>query len=175
MVGMTSELDDRLRSVCDRQEITDAVLRAARGADRGDLDLLRTAFHDGATVTIAPYEGPAEGMIGMIGGIPDDDNYTHFIGNQLVEVRGDAAVCESYFLAMRPYTDGDRHLTRTRCGRYVDLFERRNGQWRIAHRTLVDSWVRIDEAVDVMALTGPSGRRDRDDAVYRAISQLESR
>jgi len=42
--------------------------------------------------------------------------------------------------------DGRRY-TRTRAGRYIDRFERRDGTWRIAARSVADDWHRVDEVI----------------------------
>ena len=62
----------------------------------------------------------------------------------------------------------------TASGRYVDRLERRNGEWRIAYRTVMFDWTRIEPvraefpvppAVDVVW-----GRRDRDDLSYPVLA-----
>ena len=39
-------------------------------------------------------------------------------------------------------------------GRYVDRFERRDGEWRIAHRNLVHEWDKVEH----VELAFPPGR-----------------
>ena len=53
--------------------------------------------------------------------------------------------------------------------RYVDRFERRDGEWRIAKRQIVIDWQRDDPVVGGSGARSPEtqyGRRDRDDPVY---------
>ena len=57
-------------------------------------------------------------------------------------------------------------------GGYVDRFERREGEWRIADRTIVVEWNRVDE-VDSPGF-GPGytrGAQDHTDLVYRHLSR----
>jgi hypothetical protein len=52
--------------------------------------------------------------------------------------------------------------------RFIDDFERRGGEWRIARRVATTEWSRVDREDDWWAFP-PSfvaGRRDRTDAVY---------
>ena len=43
--------------------------------------------------------------------------------------------------------DGEEY-TRYRAGRYLDRWERRNGQWKIAYRVIADDWDRLDKVVE---------------------------
>ncbi len=54
-------------------------------------------------------------------------------------------------------------------GRYVDRFERRNGEWRIAHRLSIREWdakEHIEPAFAAGRFT--EGRRDHTDPAYLA-------
>jgi hypothetical protein len=54
-------------------------------------------------------------------------------------------------------------------GRYVDRFERRDGEWRIAARITVHDWSRIDPVTENFEHAGRfrQGTRSTDDPVYR--------
>ena len=52
-------------------------------------------------------------------------------------------------------------------GRYVDRFERRHGEWRIAERTVVVDWQRIDRVYEPDARMLTLGVRSRQDLAYR--------
>src|SRR6185295_13740348 len=89
---------------------------------------------------------------------------THTIANILITVDGDVAGSESHILAWHGLPAE---------GRYVDRLERRNGEWKIAHRIVVFEWTRI-EPVGVQFEVGPEvamvwSRRDRDDPSYAAL------
>ena len=56
--------------------------------------------------------------------------------------------------------------------RYLDRFERRDSEWKIAHRVLGWDWNRIDVAVQTTD-PGPEmiqGKRNRDDMVYGSMN-----
>ncbi len=58
----------------------------------------------------------------------------HFNTNVLIEFHAkDRAFVETYVLVLQRF--GDRRVTAS--ARYLDRFERRGGEWRVAHRTLV--------------------------------------
>lgn len=72
----------------------------------------------------------------------------HFLGNVLIEVEGNIAFAESYVLAFRTFSRDGQPYNRTRALRFVDRFERRDGQWRISERVAVDEWNRVDLIVE---------------------------
>jgi len=96
-------------------------------------------------MTTFAYSGPAEGFIEvareMLSAIPRTQ---HLLGNILIEMRDDtSADCESYFQAYHLIEDensGSYDLVVA--GRYVDRFEKRNDEWRIAQRSIVVDWFR---------------------------------
>jgi 3-phenylpropionate/cinnamic acid dioxygenase small subunit len=61
----------------------------------------------------------------------------HNISNVLIELDGDVARCESYSIVIVRIRKDGGDVDWLHAGRYVDRFERRNGEWRIAYRTVV--------------------------------------
>jgi hypothetical protein len=164
-MGEISEAE--LRTLLDKAQIHDALMRYSRGVDRGDVDLVLSCFHPEATLDYG--RGPmsaaalAEGIKRMTA-----TGAMHFIGNEYIEVDGDTGFGETYFISYATVTDSGRPATRSRGGRYIDRFERRDGQWKITRRLLVDEWNRLDE-LPVPVPPPPSGRvglRSKDDPVY---------
>lgn len=162
----------RLERVADRQEITDVIYRYCRGIDRCDDELVRSCYHPDATDDHGDFRGGVEDFIAYIGrGLPRFERTMHFIGNVLIEPEGDVARVESYIVAYhrlaRSRTKPERDYI---VGlRYVDDFERRAGEWRIAARVCVFEWSRIDPIAPngwTPAAEATLGRRDRGDAVY---------
>jgi hypothetical protein len=87
------------------------------------------------------------------------------VGNVLVEVEGDVAYAESYFISYLGLERDGAPWTRARGGRYVDRFERRGGAWRIALRVMVDDWSRLDPVGEHQPAQRP-GLRSHDDPVW---------
>ncbi len=169
---MDADLEARLRVVADQQEIHDLLVRYCRGVDRRDPRLILDAFHEDATDDHGQGIASPADLARSIAGSPVLRPYMHFVGNQLIEVDGDLAQAETYFISFQQRERDGRQYTRTRAGRYVDRLERRHGRWRIAHRTIVDDWNRVDEVVETLAEVPLRGGFAPDDPVY---AQAEGR
>lgn len=148
-----SELEARLKVVEDKQAIHDVIVRYCRGVDRSDPDLVLAAFHDDAVDNHFGPVLPFREAIGTLkaarsGSPPSKTTSMHNLCNVLIEVAGDIARCESYVIVIvRIPRDEGGAIDWMHAGRYVDRFERRNGEWRIAYRTVVYDLERFDAVV----------------------------
>lgn len=149
--------------------IKDLQMRYCRGADRMDFDLMRECFHVDA-VTDYFGESDVDGFIAMgRKALPGFLHTTHNTGNQIVEVSGDTAWAEHYCIATHRLAADEAGPERdlVTAIRYVDRLECRDGDWRIARRTLVFDWGRLDPIGDMRyAPKSTPGRRDRGDPSY---------
>lgn len=160
----------RLQLLEDRESIRQAMYSYARGADRLDRDLVAAAYHQDAFDDHGTFTGDRDTAVDVIVGNPSGAPVgMHHLGNMLIELAGDTANVETYFLACKALeVEGVAH-TAVRAGRYLDRFERRDGVWRVAHRVVVDDWSRLDALV--APSPGLAGRvhpaaRDRTDRSY---------
>jgi hypothetical protein len=149
-------IEARLRLVEDRQAIHDVIVRYCRGVDRSDPDLVLSAFHDDAIDNHFGVVLPFREAIGTLqaarsGSPPSKTTSMHNICNVLIELDGDIARCESYVIVIVRIPQDGGAIDWMHAGRYVDRFERRNGVWRIAHRTVVYDLERFDEVVPAPA------------------------
>ena len=146
------------------------VLRYCRGIDRMDRDLVRDCYHPDASDSHGSFSGGVEEFLTWVWRVLGRYTMTmHYIANQLIEPLGpDRARCESYGMAVHRTEGGEPRGNLTTGFRYVDDFERRAGEWRIARRVATTEWVRA-VAEDEWWPVPPgmlTGRRDRGDAVY---------
>lgn len=99
------------------------------------------------------------------------------IGNISIVLKGKFAAVESYFQALQQDRDpAGQSRTIFMCGRYVDKFEKRGDEWRIACRTVVYDWIRTGPGQDGddetnFALRSPNGGRSPDDPWYTLLRQ----
>src|SRR5690606_9302059 len=105
----------------------------------------------------------------------------HLLGNVLIDVdlATDLAVSETYAIAYhrtatRPFDPKGNLVIGVR---YVDRFERRDGSWRIAQRTGVTEWTRVDAQEHQWDVPQGfrTGTRDATDAIWCVAPQLVSR
>ncbi len=72
----------------------------------------------------------------------------HYMANQLVEISGDEAVCESYYCCYIEFVDDPEFTADGRSeavimgGRHVDRLARVGGDWKISSRVSVVDWSR---------------------------------
>ena len=94
------------------------------------------------------------------------------ICNEFVELDGDVARSESYFMMPSGIERDGEKLIWILAGRYVDRFERREGEWRIAHRVVTQDWEVTLPATEANFLPNPfvQGRRSTDDVVYKSAA-----
>jgi hypothetical protein len=142
MSNEDGNISARVQNLLDRQEIHDALMRYCRGVDRSDEELMRSAFHpDAVAFATNAWEFVAHF-------IPDNDAATtftmHSIANLDIDVVGDGAFSEAYFVTYVGRQEEDNQFVDAFCGRYVDKWDRRNGEWKIAHREVAQEWSRAN-------------------------------
>jgi len=184
--------DLQLRELLDKQSISDVIMTYARAIDRFDEELLRSVFHadsQHAHGFVGPSSDPS---LPSKPGAPLDfvafafdvlrtlTRTHHQLGNILIEVNGDNAYAETYFSAYHRMRAKDDPLAAENAydtemdwlvgGRYIDRFQRREGTWKISHRTGLTDWMRLeppstqgffDISLEML------GQRGADDLVYR--------
>jgi 3-phenylpropionate/cinnamic acid dioxygenase small subunit len=164
---VTGTIDDTaLQGLIDRQAIQDVLLRYCRGVDRRDFDLVRSCYHDDAYDLHGSYEGGPDGFIEHLKRNARWDATMHVIGNQLIELDGDLARCESYCISYHRHEAEAEDMV---IGlRYVDRVERRQGEWRIAHRVCAMEWSRVDPVTGIWEFAPGTvrGRPFPDDIIY---------
>lgn len=162
---------DRLAIAADKLECTELVTRLARGIDRCDPVLLADVFHPDATDDHGIFVGSASDFIAWVIPLLKTMKRTqHFIGQTLIEVDGDHAAGESYFVAHHALEGPDGDIFLIAAGRYLDRFERRDSEWKISHRHAVYDWNSTTPLTDNFDRdgTGPLvfGQRGESDPSY---------
>jgi hypothetical protein len=171
-VGTMTYDNSTIDAVISRQQIADLTMAYCRGVDRADAALLGTVFHPDSTVVSGAFNGDGPTFATEICAVVEADyeQTFHSIANQWIKVEGDGAVGETYVIAVSTSRGEDKTDTLTG-GRYIDRFERRDGQWRIAERTFVLDWLRAEPSTRDMtggmyAALDLHGTRGSADPVY---------
>lgn len=175
--ALPQDLAAFVREMKDRHEIGECLLRYTRGVDRFDRDLMRSAYHDDAW-----------DQHGVASGDPDSfcrwaidfhnkaqASHHHMVSNTVIDLDGDTAHVESYYLFVGDNRSGPPTLS---YGRYVDRFERRAGDWRIAHRVCIIEYsgffgeTRVPDAVRARIALGPPSRDRNDPSYHRPLGRV---
>ena len=151
---MPSTEKEAWQYLLDRQEILDCVYRYARGMDRWDRELARSAYHDDAVDDHGQFVGGVDEFLDWAfeAHRKAHASHQHAIVNHTCEIDGDVAHAESYYhfvslnLAGPPWSMS--------AGRYIDRFEKRDGRWAIAERVTVRDFMVSEERLGREHLTG---------------------
>ena len=162
-----AELRREVRLLSDRQQIVDCLHRYARGLDRFDRDSLSSAYFADARDHHGTFRGSPQEFVDWVMNVMQRwDSSLHILDLNNLEINGDEADSECYVLFTQRRAEGD--AIDFGGARYLDHLERRDGEWRIADRTLVFDWT---AQADVTAFTDadahPAVSRDRNDPTYR--------
>jgi hypothetical protein len=171
-----------IAELLDREAIRDCIYRYCRAVDRADDAALRGAYWPDATDEHGPYSGPVEGFFQWARGIFESGaRNVHMVGNLLIEFTAPGeAVVETYFLALQRGPGRDDTVRQYLiAGRYCDVFQQRDGEWRVFRRMVVYDWVDEQAAATEpeairFAPRLPLGAPFPDDPIYallRASSQ----
>jgi hypothetical protein len=176
--GVPGDLAARLDALEARQQIADVVNLVARGWDRRDEDLLRKCFWPDARLRHGGFDGAAADFVAF--GLEKTARVLrarHLISNLVIAVQRDRALAECHFCAThrRPNAAGSDEEDYEIGGRFLDRFERRAGDWRIAFRRGLNEFERLSPRADVsLACADPAslGRRWPEDALYAMLADL---
>jgi hypothetical protein len=134
-------MDPRLQELIDHHEIRKVIDAYATGCDRVDAERMASPFHSASWVDHgAEHCSGREFVAHTMERAAACEMVSHLQGQAQIEVTGDKAGAETYFVAtVKPRTDG-AHLLNFIGGRYVDWLEKEDGQWKIKKRVCVKDW-----------------------------------
>ena len=137
--------DDRSEGIDEliaEREIRKVLVRYSRGIDRCDEELIRSVYHADATDDHGQFKGSGSEFASWVVPILRDsfDATMHDLGNVTIELEADSARVETYVIAYHVAPGKDARRLITVGGRYLDRFECRGGEWKIARRVVVIDW-----------------------------------
>lgn len=190
--------EQMLTELLDKQSISDVIMTYARAIDRLDETMLRSVFHPDSQHAHG-FEGPSSDpslpsepgepgdFVAFALGVLNTHRHTHHqLGNIFIELEDDNAYAETYFTAYhRMRAKGDpkaaEHAWDTEMdfwvgGRYLDRFQKRDGVWKISHRTGLTDWMRTEPPASQGLVDVPeslAGHRGEKDLVYRRREEFK--
>lgn len=159
-----------------KQKLYENMALYCRGQDRKDLELMKSTFWPEATDNHGMFDGLAHEFCEWS---YENQKRTlhrshHYITNVIVELDGDRAKRESavVYVMVKPGVDP----TDVMGGRYRDLCERRDGEWRVLRRVVIfDHVAQFASMGELGAVFGgiPDTARIGDTYPYDPIHDLE--
>ena len=132
---MDAAMEAKLRDMIDRHEILQVMQRYARGLDRLDAELARSCYWDDCIEDHNQFVGDVEGFIEWANVTARSFETTHHnLTTHSCDIDGDNAHAETYFIYISTMPQPPHFMS---SGRYLDHFQKRNGEWRIANRVCI--------------------------------------
>lgn len=132
-----------LETLLDEREVQQVMLRYARGVDDRDWEQVRSVFAPDAFIAGTGHAGVRdEYLAGLFTGVARYGVTMHTIGNQVVEIDGDAAYTETDLVA-RHFADAEGTEEALVMGvRYLDTLRREHTGWVVTRRDVRRLWSR---------------------------------
>ena len=163
-----------------RAAIEEVLLDYARGNDHADEAMIRACFWPESAHKHGGFDGTSTGFVDFAMKILPLLKYSkHHISNVSIRVKGNRAFSECYYYAhhQRDKKDGGGEEDVFFEGRYIDLFERRGGLWKIIRRRGMSDWTSAPSPAPVLYASLPRGShalRSKDDEYYRMLAIFEA-
>jgi SnoaL-like domain len=104
--------------------------------------MLLSSYWPGAIDDHVVWVGPVEDYVPWVMHLLESIALTqHNLGHSYFEMHGDVAIVETNFTAYHRVTIDNEERDIMLGARYVDHMEKRGGEWRIAHRILIQDWL----------------------------------
>lgn len=168
-------MTDRIEEYLAKQDIYELSCRYMRGLDRLDGELILDQFWEDGWCEYGFFNAPPKEFVAFaMDALQEHQCNQHMIGQVLVEIAGDEAFGEVYFRAYHQLNGENGAEDLVIAGRYLDRYERREGQWKFAYRSEIVDWSHsgpsnapyFDLAPDCLR----GGRRN--DAVFRTDNRI---
>jgi len=166
-------MEQQLSELLDRQAITDVIYGYCLAVDRLDFKAMTELYHpDGFDDHGHFGEGPVKNFFSFVeknvaGG--SIGRVHHAVTNIVLKLDGDYAESQSWFFGFHVIEEeGKEPWDYVIIGRFLDKFEKRNGQWKIFHRRVVPdmtyrterSTMRLDDPLAAGFHLGQGGQKD---------------
>ena len=153
-----TDITEDLKALIEREKIRHCIINLARGEDRRNGDLIRASYWSDSTTDYGVFKGSFDEYFAwVIPGSPAIPNTQHILGQTFIDLQSDVAFTETHVTSYHRVDMGADERDTVIGGRYLDRLEKRNGEWRIAQRTMLYDWfqdwgVSIDWSQGVMGM-----------------------
>lgn len=154
-----AEISAELQALLAREKIRNCIINLARGEDRRDAELITASYWRDSTTDYGVFKGSFDEYLAwVVPGSPAIPCTQHILGQTFIELKGDVALAETHVTSYHRINMGSEERDTVIGGRYLDRLEKRNGEWRIAQRTMLYDWfqdwgVSVDWSQGVMGMS----------------------
>jgi hypothetical protein len=135
-------MDAEVQEMLDHFRIRKVLAQYCRGSDRADETLMRSVYAqdswDDHGIVQADGAEFSRVMCRMV--IDTTDTMSHTLGQSLIEIDGDEARAETYFIAVTLSESDGTPMCNQLGGRYADQLRREGDAWKIVKRTAIRDW-----------------------------------
>lgn len=173
-------LAEQVDVLASRAAIEEVLSDYARGNDHADEAMIRGCFWPESKHKHGGFDGTSTGFVDFAMKILPLLKYSkHHITNVSVRVKGNRAFSECYYYAhhQRNKKDGSGEEDVFFEGRYIDLFERRGGVWKIIRRRGMSDWTSTPANAPAPYASLPTGTaaiRSKEDEYYKMLAIFEA-
>lgn len=169
-----SSVPAAVQELLEKEAIREVIVRCFRGSDREVHELAESCHPPEGNINLGIYNGPARDFFAGTADFRAPLLAVHHqIGQSNIELNGDAAVGETYCIATYVLPGEDGPTTTVLMTRYLDRFEKRDGEWKIADRLVAfDAQVNVPGGLPALAPEENWGRRDESDPSHELFASL---
>ncbi|MEL7102841.1 MAG: nuclear transport factor 2 family protein [Pseudomonadota bacterium] len=179
---MENEILDRLGALEDREAIRDVLYKYCQAVDRGDRELMLSCYHPNATDDHGFFAGPATDFIDyVLPQLAKLEHSVHSLSNPQIQLDGNFAHTQTQWSVIHRVKRRTSMTDFWHQGRYLDVFEKRNGDWKILKRIAVidgDRWVKTANLYHLLKKSEREafdfGERGEKDPIYN-VEHLQAR
>ncbi len=140
-----ARLETELSELKDREAIREVIHRYCQAVDRCDLQMLKSCYHEDAYDDHGFFAGNAfEFADYVIPCLEQVDSSMHSITNTRFQFDGNRCATTSQWHVVHRLKQAEGFTDFMHQGRYLDVWEKRDDEWRILHRVIasdLDRWL----------------------------------
>ena len=140
---MEEQMQQQLQELLDKKACEEVLMRYGRTLDWLDQTGQEECFWPDAEIDYGFFRGTGKDWVPVVMAVESSSvRRWHLSTGVMVQVQGDGAKSECYGLSAGTTENEQGELVDTLFGgRYLDEFEKRNGQWRISRRVYIADWI----------------------------------
>jgi len=155
-----ARLESELAELRDREAIREVIHRYCQAVDRCDLDMLKSCYHEDGYDDHGFFAGNAHEFAEyVIPCLERVDSSMHSITNTRFRFDGERCATTSQWHVVHRLKHDEGFTDFLHQGRYLDVWEKRAGEWRILHRVIAGDFDRWLHTLDIRSRAGDSPNR----------------